>query len=126
MQPSAPGPIDVSPGAQVPHGEVRMVEAAPVLAPLRPAALAERPTWLAVLVGAWLLAASGTPLRAAEEAPVEGLVVQVPTVVTSEATSRLRAALFEPRKRFEARRKQGPAGVFKLICDFTPDGPGAS
>jgi membrane-bound ClpP family serine protease len=73
----------------------------------------------ALLVGLLLLA-SGLAVGAAER-PVDGVIVQAPTAITSESTNRLRSLLYGPLKRFEAgAAHQG--GKFVLICDFNPDG----
>jgi membrane-bound ClpP family serine protease len=46
----------------------------------------------------------------------------VPTLITTEATNRLRTTVFGPLKRFEAEREAGQKGrVFRLVCDFNPD-----
>lgn len=59
-------------------------------------------------------------LRGAER-PADGLLVQIPTSITSESTGRLRSVLHGPIKRFEqGAARQG--GKFVLICDFNPDG----
>ena len=57
----------------------------------------------------------------AADLPADGIIVQVPTVITTESTNRLRAMLLGPLKRFEggaARR----GGRFTLLCDFNPEG----
>jgi membrane-bound serine protease (ClpP class) len=53
-----------------------------------------------------------------------GLVVPIPAAITTEVSNRLRTAVHEPRKRFEADRSRDPknANPFTLVCDFTPDG----
>ncbi|MFO0928061.1 MAG: hypothetical protein U0736_13660 [Gemmataceae bacterium] len=61
------------------------------------------------------------PLPAADAPPTEGLVVQVPNPVTTEATHRLRSLLHGPLKRFEQGAGQ-QGGRFVLVCDFNPDG----
>jgi membrane-bound ClpP family serine protease len=58
--------------------------------------------------------------RAADR-PADGLLVQIPPGVTTEATNRLRSLLYGPLKRFEAgAARQG--GTFTLLCDFNPGG----
>src|SRR5262245_16754679 len=61
------------------------------------------------------------PRADAADRPVEGLLVPVPTSITSESTARLRSALYGPLKRFElgAARQRGQ---FWLVLDFNPDG----
>ena len=60
-------------------------------------------------------------LMTAAEKPVDGLIVQVPTTVTTESTGRLRSLLHGPVKSFElGAARQG--GRFVLICDFNPEG----
>jgi membrane-bound ClpP family serine protease len=59
-------------------------------------------------------------VRAADR-PTDGIIVQVPTAITTESTNRLRAVLYGPLKRFEAGAGQ-QGGRFTLICDFNPDG----
>lgn len=75
--------------------------------------------WTAVLLALASLFAPATV--SAAEGPTEGLVVQVPNPVTTEATHRLRSLLHGPLKRFEqGAGRQG--GRFVLLCDFNPDG----
>src|SRR5207253_10426750 len=65
----------------------------------------------------------------AEEPWNPGLVVPIPTAVTTETTQRLRNALYGPLKRYQAERARDPkaSGTFYLVCDFNPDGkPNAS
>jgi membrane-bound ClpP family serine protease len=72
---------------------------------------------LAVACGAFV-STSGR----AQEAGNDGLVVQIPTLITTEATNRLRTSVFGPLKRFEAEREAGKKGrSFRLVCDFNPD-----
>jgi membrane-bound ClpP family serine protease len=62
---------------------------------------------------------------AAAEKTVDGLLVQVPTTITTESTGRLRSLLHGPLHRFEqGAARQG--GRFVLICDFNPDGRAAA
>src|SRR5262245_47099638 len=57
----------------------------------------------------------------AAEKPADGLIVSVPSPVTTESTGRLRSLLHGPLKRFEqGEARQG--GRFVLICDFNPEG----
>jgi membrane-bound serine protease (ClpP class) len=63
----------------------------------------------------WPLAA------AAADRPTDGLIVQVPTVITSESNKRLQSLLYGPLKRFEAGAAR-QEGRFTLVCDFNPDG----
>jgi membrane-bound ClpP family serine protease len=71
----------------------------------------------------WLLGAALVLLLPAggraDEAASEGIIVQVPPVITTESTNRLRSLLHGPLKHFEARSGQG--GSFKVLCDFNPD-----
>jgi hypothetical protein len=75
------------------------------------------------LAAALLLACSAHHL-AAQERHDAGLVVPIPTTITTEATNRLRTAIYGPLKRFETQRGRDAkqAGVFRLVCDFNPDG----
>lgn len=52
-----------------------------------------------------------------------GLVAPIPTTITTEATSRLRSALYGPLRHYEDERNRDPKGIgnFYLICDFNPD-----
>jgi hypothetical protein len=78
----------------------------------------------AACVGSFLVTATNH----AQEPHDAGVVVQVPTLITTEATNRLRTTVFGPLKRFEAERGNGKKGrVFRLVCDFNPDNrPNAS
>jgi membrane-bound ClpP family serine protease len=60
----------------------------------------------------------------AEERRNAGLVAPIPSAITTEATSRLRSALYGPLRHYEDERNREPAktGTFYLICDFNPDG----
>ncbi|MFO0846536.1 MAG: hypothetical protein U0797_29905 [Gemmataceae bacterium] len=71
---------------------------------------------------AWLALALLLPHSArAADKPVEGLIVQVPTTITTESTGRLRSLLHGPLSRFEqGAARQG--GRFVLLCDFNPEG----
>ncbi len=104
-----------------------MTTAKPSSVPLRPD---DRKPAGRLTLAAGLLAAVFAPgTLAAEEKTNSGLVVQVPSVITTEATNRLRTALHVPLKRFQASRAADPrsAGVFYLVCDFNPEGkPNAS
>jgi membrane-bound ClpP family serine protease len=61
----------------------------------------------------------------AADRPTEGVIIQIPTVITSESTDRLRSLLFGPLKNFEAgAANQG--GRFVVVCDFNPEGQRAS
>ncbi|HZY89601.1 MAG TPA: hypothetical protein VFE78_32570, partial [Gemmataceae bacterium] len=65
------------------------------------------------------------PAAAPAQAPQgSGLVIQVPTTLTTLETNRLRNALLRPLKLYEAARQndQRRAGSFKLVCDFNPEG----
>ncbi|HWG41815.1 MAG TPA: NfeD family protein [Gemmataceae bacterium] len=59
----------------------------------------------------------------AEERRNAGLVAPIPSTITTEATSRLRSALYGPLRRYEDERNRNPKGVgdFYLVCDFNPD-----
>src|SRR5262249_17620768 len=71
-----------------------------------------------VLAALVLLAAGG--VARAEEVPADGVVVQVPPAITTEATNRLRSLLHGPLKRFEAGAGRR-GGVFHVVLDFNPD-----
>jgi hypothetical protein len=75
------------------------------------------------LAAALLLALLPGPLPAQEQWN-PGLVFPVPAVINTDATHRLRSALYGPLKRYEAERARDPkaAGVFHVVCDFNPDG----
>ncbi len=59
----------------------------------------------------------------AQERRNAGLVVSIPTTITTEATSRLRSALYGPWRHYEDERNRDPkgAGSFYLLCDFNPE-----
>jgi membrane-bound serine protease (ClpP class) len=59
----------------------------------------------------------------AEERRNAGLVAPIPSTITTEATSRLRSALYGPLRRYEDERNRDPknVGSFYLLCDFNPD-----
>jgi membrane-bound serine protease (ClpP class) len=59
----------------------------------------------------------------AQERRNAGLVAPIPTTITTEATSRLKSALYGPLKRYQYDRDHDPKGTgdFYLICDFNPD-----
>jgi membrane-bound ClpP family serine protease len=78
---------------------------------------------LGLLLAAALIGLTPAPGPAAEPRG-RGLVVPVPNVITSEATNRLRTAVYGPLRRYEAERQLDPAGVgeFHLICDFNAAG----
>jgi membrane-bound ClpP family serine protease len=51
---------------------------------------------------------------------VDGLIVQIPTTISSESIGRMRSLLHGPLKRFaEGAARQG--GRFVVLCDFNPD-----
>jgi hypothetical protein len=55
------------------------------------------------------------------EQPPEGLLVEMPTSISTESTGRLRSELLRPLKDFEqGAARQG--GKFVLVCDFNPEG----
>jgi membrane-bound ClpP family serine protease len=93
-----------------------MLTAAPTRAPARSPAL---------LIAAAAFALSGLlwphAARGADE-PAAGLTVQFPAVITEDVTTRLRAAVYVPLKRYqEEQQRQGkPTAGFKLLCDFNP------
>jgi membrane-bound ClpP family serine protease len=62
-------------------------------------------------------------LASAEERRNAGVVAPIPTTITTEATSRLRSALYGPLRRYEDERNRDPrnVGSFYLLCDFNPD-----
>lgn len=94
--------------------------ATPVAIPARPDSF---PLPLLVLAAVCSLL-SFSSIRA-QDKPVEGQVVQIPTTITTEIKDRLRANLAGPLKRFA----DGPArqgGRFVLVCDFNPDGKTAA
>ncbi|MHB1426830.1 MAG: NfeD family protein [Gemmataceae bacterium] len=59
----------------------------------------------------------------AQERRNAGLIAPIPTTITTEATSRLRSALYGPLRRYEDERNRDPKAVgnFYLLCDFNPD-----
>src|SRR6185437_15501047 len=59
----------------------------------------------------------------AEERRNAGLVAPIPSTITTEATSRLRSALYGPLRRYEDERSRDPKdlGDFYLVCDFNPE-----
>ncbi len=59
----------------------------------------------------------------AQERRNAGLVAPIPTTITTEATSRLRSALYGPLRHYDDERNRDPKSVgnFYLICDFNPD-----
>lgn len=91
--------------------------------PVATAAPHRRPPWHRALLTLAFLLPTAAP---AAEKTVDGLIVQVPTTITTESTGRLRSLLHGPINRFEqGAARQG--GRFVLICDFNPDGrPAAS
>ena len=97
-----------------------MLTATPLRPPARTRALAAVGLAAAAAVLCALL--SPRPARADDAAP-DGLAVQFPAVLNGDVVVRLRAAVYVPRKRYEAqRRREGkPATGFKLLCDFNPD-----
>jgi len=63
----------------------------------------------------------GAALARAE--PIAGVVVPISAKNLPEVRGTVLAAVEAPLKAFEARRlEQGDPGVFKIICDFNPDG----
>ena len=62
--------------------------------------------------------------RAEDAAPV-GLTVQIPAVITSDTTTRLRDALVDATKRYQAEKRLHGDRLdgFKLLCDFNPGSP---
>src|SRR4051794_20527650 len=68
-----------------------------------------------------LLALLSAVAARAADAPSDGLIVPVPTVIPTESTNRLRASLLGPLKRFEAGASRS-GGRFILLCDFNPEG----
>jgi membrane-bound serine protease (ClpP class) len=84
-----------------------------------PATLA---SWMAFCIGL-LLAGFVPPSLLAQERRNAGLVAPIPTTITTEATSRLRSALYGPLRRYEDQLNRDPkwAGTFYLLCDFNPD-----
>lgn len=94
-----------------------------MLRPITPVAISPPPNSARRLVVALLtlltLAPLGGGARAADK-PVDGLIVQVPTSVTTESVNRLRSDILGRLNRFEqGAARQG--GKFFLICDFNPD-----
>jgi membrane-bound ClpP family serine protease len=83
------------------------------------AVLAGAAGWGIVFFVGLLLPAS----LSAQERRNAGLVVPIPTTITTEAKSRLNSALYGPLRRYEDDRSSDPKGVgnFYLICDFNPD-----
>jgi membrane-bound serine protease (ClpP class) len=75
------------------------------------------------LVALLLAALLPAPLAAGEVGNT-GLIVPIPTSITTDVTRRLKGTLYGPLKRYNEARRQDPeaAGTFKLVCDFTPDG----
>jgi membrane-bound serine protease (ClpP class) len=80
--------------------------------------LPTRSLWIAFCIG-WLLPVS----LPAQERRNAGIVVPIPTTITTEATSRLRSALYGPSRHYEDERNRDPkgAGNFYLVCDFNPE-----
>jgi membrane-bound ClpP family serine protease len=78
---------------------------------------------LLTLAVALLLTFLTPSLLPAQERRNAGLVAPIPTTITTEATSRLRSALYGPLRRYEDERNRDPKGVgdFYLLCDFNPD-----
>src|SRR5262245_29676294 len=72
-------------------------------------------SWLAGLVAACLLAGHA---RAAEEVVHDGMVVQIPSQITTESTNRLKAVLHAPLNRFKTTRAKDATST--ATCDFTP------
>src|ERR1700676_2055446 len=99
------------------RGEVSMLKDLPRRAPLRFRALPGGLLALALSL-AVPCAAPG------EDAAPVGLTVQFPAVLTSDAATRLRDALVDPTKRYQAEKHLHGDRLdgFKLLCDFNPDG----
>jgi membrane-bound ClpP family serine protease len=59
----------------------------------------------------------------AEERRNAGLIASIPATITTEATSRLRSAVYGPLRRYEDERNRDPKNIggFYLICDFNLD-----
>jgi membrane-bound ClpP family serine protease len=76
-----------------------------------------------ILAAAILLALLSPGRLPAEERPNSGLVAPIPSIITTEATSRLRSALYGPLRHYEDQRNREPnrTGQFYLVCDFNPD-----
>ncbi len=81
-----------------------------------------RAGWLTLATG-FLLALLSPGRLPAEERPNFGLVAPIPPIITTEANSRLRGALYGPLRRYEDQRNREPnrTGTFYLVCDFNPD-----
>src|SRR5262249_26378562 len=110
---AAPGLPDCD---QSPGGEAPMQQPTPSLH-----ASVSDPWWKLIVLAAAAWALLPPPSRA-QEGHDAGLVVQVPTLITTEATNRLRTTVSSPLKRFEAERAGGKKGrTFRLVCDFNPD-----
>ena len=75
--------------------------------------------WLRGLALALVALAPG--LVAAAEKSVTGVIVQIPTSITTDSVARLRASLFGPLKRFE-QEAAGKDKQFVVLCDFNPEG----
>jgi membrane-bound ClpP family serine protease len=75
------------------------------------------------LTAAVLLALLSPRALPAEERRNAGLVAPIPTTITTEATSRLRSAVYGPLRHYEDQRNRDPknTGGFYLLCDFNPD-----
>ncbi len=78
--------------------------------------------WMVFCIGL-LLAGYMPPSLFAQDQRNAGLVAPIPTTITTEATSRLRSALYGPLRRYEDQLNRDPkeAGTFYLLCDFNPD-----
>jgi membrane-bound serine protease (ClpP class) len=72
---------------------------------------------------ALLLACFAPAMLPAQERRNTGSIVPIPTIITTEATNRLRGILDNPWRRYEDERNRDPknAGDFYLVCDFNPD-----
>jgi membrane-bound serine protease (ClpP class) len=80
--------------------------------------LPARSLWIAFCIGLLF----PVSLRAQERRNA-GIVVSIPTTITTEATSRLKSALYGPLRHYEDERSRDPKGVgnFYLVCDFNPE-----
>ena len=71
------------------------------------------------LVFALVLLSPGVVVAA--EKAVSGVIVQIPTSITSESVARLRSGLHGSLKRFE-QESSAQGGQFVVLCDFNPEG----
>src|SRR5262249_21323684 len=76
-------------------------------------------------LGALLALLFFLPTSSRADRPSAGPIVQVPPAVGTESINRLRSLLDGPLRRFQmGAGKQG--GIFRVICDFNPDGQTAN